>query len=89
LALVHDPLPPVSVFTSITLVFWLSVFAYYPGHLAYLSRRFSYYVFEDENVDLRLVFREWLVRQLKRGWDGVKLAGRLGADSSVGKAHEL
>jgi hypothetical protein len=84
------PSPLVSVFTSITLVFWLSVFAYLPGHLAHLSRRFAYYVFEDENADLGLIFRDWMFRQVKRGWDGLRLVGGSGGGrEGVGKIQEL
>ncbi|KAK8864441.1 hypothetical protein IAR55_001690 [Kwoniella newhampshirensis] len=61
-----------STLIIITTLFWLSVFTYYPGHLAYLSRRFAYYVFEDENADLRAIFREWLRDQIRQCLDGVR-----------------
>ena len=74
-------------FLSITLLFWLSFFTYYPGHLAYLSRRFSYYVFEDESVDVGLMVREWLAEQARRGWQRFKAVG--GADGSRASMAEL
>jgi hypothetical protein len=76
------------VFTSITLVFWISVFAYLPGHLAHLSRRFAYYVFEDENADLLMIFRNWIMGQFKRGWDGLNFVGG-GPSAAVKKGVEL
>ncbi|GFZ43873.1 hypothetical protein JCM24511_01593 [Saitozyma sp. JCM 24511] len=55
----------------LTFLFWFSVITYTPGHLAYLARRFSYYVFDDENVDLGLLFREMVKGWLRVGWEGV------------------
>ncbi|ORY21096.1 hypothetical protein BCR39DRAFT_456949, partial [Naematelia encephala] len=49
-----------TTFLTITFFFWWSVLTYYPSHLSYLSRRFAYYVFDDETVDLGLLFRGWL-----------------------------
>ena len=59
-------------FLFITLLFWISFLTYAPGHLAYLSRRFSYYVFEDESVNVGLLIWEWLAEQARRGWKGAK-----------------
>ena len=75
--------PTGGTFLAITLAFWLSVFTYYPRHLAYLSRRFSYYVFEDETVDLNLLIRDWIVTQFRRGWEGVKAVGGGSGDGIV------
>jgi len=72
-------------FGIITFVFWLSVITYYPRHLAYLSRRFSYYVFDDENVSLALVLKEWIgseIRRLSEIWGGKD--GGVGAPGSSG-----
>lgn len=66
---------PVTIFLCISVTFWWSVLTYYPKHLAYLSRRFSYYVFEDETVDAGLVFRQWVGRSIGRAWEGVKGIG--------------
>lgn len=68
-------LPIVSILLIGTLTFWISVITYYPGHIAYLSRRFSYYVFEDENVNAGLVFRQWTSREIGKAWSGVKAIG--------------
>ncbi|WVR07083.1 hypothetical protein IAU60_004122 [Kwoniella sp. DSM 27419] len=54
------------------LLFWVSVYSYYPSHLAYLSRRFAYYVYGDETADVRGYFREWVKAQVGRGLDGVR-----------------
>jgi hypothetical protein len=67
----------------ITLFFWLSVFTYYPGHLAYLSRRFSYYVFEDESVDVGLMVREWIAGRIRRGRDGIRMIGGSGGKAEL------
>ena len=59
----------------ITVTFWVSFFTYYPSHIAYLSRRFSYYVFDDETVDAGLVFRQWFSRQVGSLWDTLRGLG--------------
>ncbi|KAI9639728.1 uncharacterized protein MKK02DRAFT_29723 [Dioszegia hungarica] len=51
---------------ALTLIFWLSVFNLYPRYFAYLSRRFSYYVFEDENASLSAALREWAREGVRR-----------------------
>ncbi|EIW65736.1 hypothetical protein TREMEDRAFT_35792, partial [Tremella mesenterica DSM 1558] len=56
----------------ITAVFWISVFNYTPRHLGYLHRRFSYYVFDDENVDVRFLLRDWVWDGVDGVWSGVK-----------------
>ena len=78
------PVSSVSIFGFITFFFWWSVITYYPSHLAYLSRRFSYYVWGDESIDAGGVFREWLKDQLWRAWEGGKgLVGGGGTGSKV------
>lgn len=48
----------------ITALFWYSAFKYFPGHFSYLTKRFSYYVFGDENVNfvgaVMASISEWL-----------------------------
>ena len=58
-------LTPVSITFLTTFLFWYSVYNYTPGHIAYLCRRFAYYVYGDETVDLNVVFREWVSRVLQ------------------------
>jgi hypothetical protein len=53
----------------------MSVYSLYPGHLAYLSRRFAYYVFDDETVDVGRVFREWVGEQFSRVFRGLRGIG--------------
>ena len=66
---------PVTILLFITFLFWASVITYYPGHLAYLSRRFSYYVYDDETVDVGSVFKHWVGTQVGNAWRGVKTIG--------------
>jgi hypothetical protein len=66
---------PVTICVLVTVTFWMSVITYYPSHIAYLSRRFSYYVFDDETIDAGLVFRQWISREAGRLWEGVKGLG--------------
>ena len=73
-----------SVLLCITALFWLSVFAYTPAHIDYLSRRFSYYVFDDESVDLGLLLREWMKDKAGVVWGGAK---RLIGSGASGKAE--
>ncbi|OCF36823.1 hypothetical protein I316_01419 [Kwoniella heveanensis BCC8398] len=54
------------------LLFWVSVYTYYPSHLAYLSRRFAYYVYGDETADVRGMFWAWIKAQFVRAGEGVK-----------------
>jgi hypothetical protein len=56
----------VSLLFALTLLFWLSVFTLYPRYLAYLSRRFSYYVFEDESISVSGAVKAWLKDTLTR-----------------------
>ena len=65
----------VTIFLAITVTFWWSVINFYPKHIAYLSRRFSYYVFEDENVNAIMVFRHWVGRGIAKAWNGLLGAG--------------
>lgn len=56
----------VSLLLALTLLFWLSIFKLYPRYLAYLSRRFSYYVFEDESVSVTGAVRDWVRDTVRR-----------------------
>lgn len=48
----------------ITALFWYSAIKYFPSQFRYVSRRFAYYVFGDESVDILATilayFAEWL-----------------------------
>jgi len=70
-----EPWEQILIFITLgiaTVAFWVSVYTYSPGHLAYLHRRFSYYVFEDENVDVGALVLAWMSAQARRSWDLVK-----------------
>ncbi|WVQ86064.1 hypothetical protein IAT38_008232 [Cryptococcus sp. DSM 104549] len=55
-----------STLSIVTLLFWISVYTYLPNHLAYLSRRFAYYVYGDETAEVDLLgpVGEWV----EEGW---------------------
>jgi len=65
----------VTIFLAITVTFWWSVINFYPKHIAYLARRFSYYVFEDENVNAIMVFRHWVARRVGGAWNSLRGSG--------------
>ncbi|TYJ54386.1 hypothetical protein B9479_004974 [Cryptococcus floricola] len=44
----------------ITLLFWFSLYSYLPAHVTYLQRRYAYYVYGDENVEL-----DWFIGRVK------------------------
>lgn len=58
-----------------TITFWVSVYTYSPGHIAYLSRRFAYYVYDDETVDIGRVFRDWIGEQVGKVTHVIRGAG--------------
>lgn len=58
--------------TIITLLFWFSVYTYLPGHLAYLSRRYAYYVYGDEAAHL-----DYFVPRVGE-WVGSQVGRRIG-----------
>lgn len=56
----------------VTITFWMSVYTYSPSHIAYLSRRFAYYVYDDETVDISRVFKEWIGAQFGKISHGIR-----------------
>lgn len=71
----HTHLPLVSIALLVTIALWASIFTYSPGHIRYLSRRFAYYVFGDESVDVLLVLRQGIAAEVRKGWNGLKAIG--------------
>ncbi|KLT40944.1 hypothetical protein CC85DRAFT_286977 [Cutaneotrichosporon oleaginosum] len=52
----------------VTLFFWYSCYAYFPGHIRYLSRRFAYYVYGDDSVDLVAGARAYVAEWVNLAW---------------------
>ncbi|KIR35671.1 hypothetical protein I352_01948 [Cryptococcus deuterogattii MMRL2647] len=75
-----------STLTIITLLFWFSVYTYLPGHLAYLSRRYAYYVYGDEAAHLDYFVPrvgEWVGSQVGRSIGEVRKGMGLAAGGKV------
>ncbi|WVQ80754.1 hypothetical protein IAT38_002859 [Cryptococcus sp. DSM 104549] len=63
----------------ITAFLWFSLYTYYPGHIAYLWRRFAYYVYDDENANVPAIIKEGIKEQAKRVAGEIKeLMGAVG-----------
>lgn len=71
----------------ITALFWYSAFTYFPAHVRYISKRFSYYVFEDENVDAFARFRAYVAECLNVLWLSLRGAAAGAAPSAVTGSH--
>ncbi len=52
----------------VTLFFWYSSYAYFPGHIRYLTRRYAYYVYGDETVDLLACARAHVAEWVNIAW---------------------
>ncbi|BEJ15620.1 hypothetical protein CspHIS471_0502250 [Cutaneotrichosporon sp. HIS471] len=52
----------------VTLFFWYSSYAYFPGHIRYLTRRYAYYVYGDEALDLLASSRAYIAEWLNIAW---------------------
>lgn len=44
------------------------MYKYFPGHIEYLVKRYSYYVYGDENVDLLACTRAYVAEWLNLAW---------------------
>lgn len=84
---VHSPIHATgSTLTIITLLFWFSVYTYLPAHLAYLSRRYAYYVYGDEAAHLDYFVPrvgEWVGGHVGRGIGEVRKGMGLAAGGRV------
>lgn len=47
----------------------MSLITYYPGHLAYLARRVSYYLFGDESISTLAVARDSVGSAIVSAWN--------------------
>lgn len=48
--------------------FWFSAYTYFPGHIKYLAKRFSYYVYGDETIDLLASARAYVAEWVNLAW---------------------
>ncbi|EKD00221.1 hypothetical protein A1Q2_05398 [Trichosporon asahii var. asahii CBS 8904] len=72
------------VVLPITALFWYSCFKYFPSQFHYMSRRFAYYVFGDENVDMIAAVRGYIAELLNLLWFYIR-----GAPAKAAVGHEL
>lgn len=72
------------VVLPITALFWYSCFKYFPSQFHYMSRRFAYYVFGDENVDMIAAVRGYVAELLNMLWFHIR-----GAPAKAAVGHEL
>ncbi|WWC62009.1 uncharacterized protein I303_104596 [Kwoniella dejecticola CBS 10117] len=68
----------VTVLTFVTLLIWFSIYTYLPSHIEYLAKRWSYYVYGDETVEVSAPIKAWIRVQVGRLVGGIK-------DNVVGK----
>ncbi|WRT66412.1 uncharacterized protein IL334_003368 [Kwoniella shivajii] len=62
----------VTVLATVTLLIWFSIYTYLPSHIAYLARRWSYYVYGDENVEVTAPIKIWIRSQFGKAFGGVR-----------------
>lgn len=75
---------PGIVVLPITALFWYSCVKYFPSQFHYMSRRFAYYVFGDENVDILAAVRGYIAEWLNLLWFYIR-----GAPAKAAVGHEL
>ncbi|WVQ67625.1 uncharacterized protein L199_005828 [Kwoniella botswanensis] len=63
-----------TVLSFVTLLIWFSLYTYFPSHVAYLSRRWSYYVYGDETVEVLAPIKAYILAQIGRVLGRVKSA---------------
>ncbi|WWC89282.1 uncharacterized protein L201_004203 [Kwoniella dendrophila CBS 6074] len=62
----------VTVLALVTLLVWFSLYTYFPSHVKYLAKRWSYYVYGDETVEVSAPIKAWIKLQLQNLLGGLK-----------------